>query len=519
VVRISHDSHTMLHGLSVAVALLMLLPLAWLVFHGFQLWGTEASSALTSGGTLEALGNGLILSTAVATACVLLALPLAWLTHATDMPMRRAFRLILNLPLAVPSYVSGFVVVAAAGPSGWLQEYLAPMGIRLPEIYGFNGAFLALMFSFPYVLIPLQAALARTDSRLWEAARSLGATPTRAFFQVILPRLRGAIGAGALLVALYVMSDFGAVSLLRFKSLSYVIYVRYQSLFDRDEAIFLALILAFVAIGFVAIYRLIRGRDEARASKGVAQSWPRVELGVWRWPAFGFCTLTALLGVGLPASTVLVWLVRGLGLGNTIGNLTTETWSTFWISLLAAVVTVMVAIIPALLGRYGHPGVAKVVHASSHVGYALPGIVVALSLVFFTIRFAGPLYQTASMLVFAYVVLFLPLALGALEDGFRSQNPRLYDAARSLGCRPLGAWTRVILPSAKGAMLAGFLIVFMSVIKELPATLLLSPLNFGTLATRIWMLTEEAFFTAAAPPIIVILLLAGAALVPNREGK
>ncbi len=509
----------MLHGVSIVVALLMLLPLAWLVFYGVQLWDSPAARALSADGTFSALGHGLLLSVAVAAACVVLSVPLAWLTHATDIPMRRSFRVILNLPLAVPSYVSGFVVVSAAGPSGWLQEYLSPFGIKLPEIYGFNGAFLALMFCFPYVLIPLQASLARTDSRLWEAARSLGASPVRAFFGVILPRLRGAIGAGALLVALYVMSDFGAVSLLRFKSLSYVIYVRYQSLFDKDEAVFLALVLALVAIGFVAVYRQIRGREDGKGSKGVPQPWSTVRLGIWRWPAFVFCVLTALVGVGLPVSTVLVWLVRGLGLGNTIGNLNMETWSTVWISLVAAVVTVVVALVPALVGRFGNPQVARFVHMSSHVGYALPGIVVALSLVFFTIRFAGSFYQTSLMLIFAYVVLFLPLALGALEDGFRAQNPRLYDAARSLGCGPSAAWMRVILPGAKGALVAGFLIVFMSVIKELPSTLLLSPLNFGTLATRIWMLTEEAFFTAAAPPVLVLVVLAGAALIPRSQAK
>ncbi|QED28960.1 iron ABC transporter permease [Microvenator marinus] len=511
-----HDKHPFLHLMGGMVALAMLLPLGWLALYALELWDTAASSVLSDSSTLQALWNGLSLALAVAATCVVIAVPLAWLTHATDMPFRKFFRVALNLPLAVPSYVSGFVVVAAAGPRGWIQEVVEPLGIQMPEVYGFNGAYLALLFTFPYVLIPLQAALGRMDSRVWEAARSLGSSPVRAFFTVVLPNLRGAIGAGALMVALYVMSDFGAVSLLRFKSLSYVIYVRYQSLFDKDEAVFLALILAMVAICFVLVYRVIRG-SQAGSSKGVVQRWSTVELGVWRWPAFAFSCLVTAVGVGLPVLTVGIWLVRGLKLGNEIGGLATYAWSTLWIGLVAAVITVLIALGPALLERHGNPHASRVVHLSSHVGYALPGIVVALSLVFFSIRFAGPFYQTAPMLIFAYVVLFLPLALGAVEDGLRGQNPRFYDAARSLGSSPLRAWTRVIIPGLKGAVVAGFLIVFMSVIKELPATLLLSPLDFGSLATRIWSLTEEAFFTAAAPPVLLLLLMASLALIPRTD--
>lgn len=506
------DRHLGLHLAALFVAALMLLPLGWLLLRAWELRADDAAGALVSAQTFAALGRGVGLAAAVAVASVVISLPLAWLTHATDLPLRRVFRTALNLPLAVPSYVSGFVVVAALGPRGWLQQLLTPLGVeRLPELYGFFGAFIALLFTYPFALIPLQAALGRMSASQWDAARSLGASPVRAFFEVVLPQLRGAIGAGVLLVSLYVISDFGAVSLLRYESLSYVIYVRYKSLFDKDEAIFLALLLAVVAVAFLAAYRLIRGAAAAQSTR-TARAWSTVPLGRWKWVAFAYCTLCVLAGVVLPAGTVLFWLVRGLQLGNPIGGLGAELWNTVTMGTIAAVVTVAVALLPALLVRFGSRRFAPVIHASTHVGYALPGIVVALSLVFFAIRVAGPFYQTAALLVFAYVVRFLPLAVSVLDDDLGSQNPRLYDAARSLGCGPTSAWVRVVIPSASTALVAGLLVVFISVIKELPTTLLLSPLDFTTLATRIWSLTEEAFFTAAAPPVLLLLVLAGIAL-------
>lgn len=513
------DRHRLLHILGVVVAALMLLPVGWLFIYAIQLGPDVGRAALLSSDTLYALLRGVWLAIVVAVACVAIALPAAWLTHTTDMPARRFFRAALNLPLAVPSYVGGFVVVAALGPRGWVQQALAPLGVeRLPDIYGFWGAFIALLFTFPFALIPLQTALARMNPAQWEAARSLGATPWRAFREVVLPRLRGAIGAGSLLVALYVISDFGAVSLLRFQSLSYVIYIRYKSLFDKSEAIFLALLLALVAIAFLAAHRMIRGEGDRRGERSV-RVWPTIALGRWRWVAFAYCALIAFVGVGVPALTVGIWLVRGLRLGNVVGSVGVELGTTVAVGALAAVVTVAIALVPALLGRFGGARFSRVVHAASHVGYALPGIVVALSLVFFAIRYAGPFYQTIPLLIFAYVVRFLPLAVSVLDDDLRGQNPRDYEAARSLGCSPTAAWRRVTIPAAAPALVAGLLIVFISVIKELPATLLLSPLNFGTLATRIWSLTEEAFFTAAAVPVLLLLVIATVALWVRPDAR
>jgi iron(III) transport system permease protein len=511
----SRRGHPLLHAGGLVLAAAVALPLLYLLIRAVGLAGGPDPAVLLDPETGWALWRSLALAAGVAMFCVLLAVPLAWLGHATDLPGRRFFRVALNLPLAVPSYVSGFVVAAVLGPRGWLQQWLAPLGIeRLPDIHGAPGATLALLFTYPYALLPMQAALARMPPALWEAGRSLGLSPTRCFLRIVLPAMRPSMAGGGLLVALYVLSDFGAVSLMRFHSLSYVIYLRYQSLFDRGQAVYLALTLAVLALGVLLLQRMLEGRSRpAVGMRGGNRPWPRIALGRWRWPAFALCAAVALAGLGLPLAVVALWLLGGSGAAASIGALGTETLATLGAGVVSAAFIVTLAMLPALLLRFGDRRMARLVSASSHVGYALPGIVVALSLVYLAMQVVPGIYQTHGLLLFAYAVLFLPLALASLRDGIEGQDPRLYEAARSLGCTTSSAFGRVVIPVARPAIWAGLLVVLLSVIKELPATLLLSPLGFQTLATRIWSLTEDGFFAAAAPAVAVLLLLAGIALM------
>ncbi len=494
------------------VAAALLLPLAYLAFRGVELIRGPELLAVLEVGTLWLTLRSLALAAGVGALCVGLSFPLAWWTHATDLPGRRFFRIALVLPLAVPSYVAGFVVLSVFGPAGWGAATWGALG--LPEIYGWPGAVLALLWAYPFALLPLQAALAGLDPAQWEAARSLGLRPSAAFRRIVLPALRPGAAVGGLLAGLYALGDFGAVSLLRFESLSYVVYLRYQSLFDRGEAVWLGLLLAALAIGILYLHRIIAGRSTpGLPARGAPRAWPVVSLGAWRWPAFALCSLVVGFGVGLPVAVVVGWLVRGLAAGNPVGPLAWETASTLGVGAVAAVLTVGLALIPALIARHGDPRLARLVHGASHVGYALPGIVVALALGFFAVRVGGVVYQSLALLLFAYVVRFLPLALGTLLDGLSSLDPRRFEAARSLGCGPGAAWRRAVLPGLMPSLQVGLLAVFLAVIKELPATLLLGPVGFGTLATRIWSLTEEAWFTAAAPPVLVLLVLATGALL------
>ncbi|TDP63626.1 iron(III) transport system permease protein [Bradymonas sediminis] len=482
-------------------------PFIWLVLRA---WGgaDQAGAILFNSAMLEAVVASLTLAAAVSIVCVLIALPLAWLTHATDMPARRHLRRIMVLPLAVPSYVSGFVVVALLGPSGLASD----LGLPLPDVYGFFGAFVALLFVYPYVLLPLQAAMARVDPRTWEAARSLGASPLRAFREIILPAVRPAATRGGLLVGLYVLGDFGAVSLLRFPSLSYLIYVRYSSPFMRHEAVWYAFVLMLVALAFLAAGALIERRPKQARNTGTIRPWPVIALGPYRWVAFAFCVVVAGFGALLPIGVVGWWLIRGMAQGNTLIPLYTETLNSLGLAAGAAVLITFVGLIPALLHRFDSGRFSRFLDRSVHVGYTLPGIVVALALVYMGTRGFPWLYHTVWMLQLAYLIRFLPQASTTMADGLSQQNPRLYEAARSLGQSPMGAIRRVVLPVALPSLAAAGLAVFISVIKELPATILLKPPGFSTLAQRIWSLTQDAFFTATAPTVFVLLSLALGAL-------
>ncbi len=493
---------------AVLVAGAMVLPLAYLVIRALGA-GTDTWDLLLRPRTLQILARSLLLVVSVTGASIVIAVPLAWLTVRTDLPFRRVWAVLTALPLVIPSYVAGFLVVVALGPRGMVQGILEPLGVdRLPEIFGFPGAMLTLTFlSFPYVLLPVRAALGRMDPSLEESSRSLGHGPWTTFRRVILPLLRPSIAAGALLVALYTLSDFGAVSLLRFETFTWAIFIQYESAFDRSLAAALSLVLVVVALGVLLTEAGARGRWRYYRTTAMATRPPEiVALGRWRWPALALCGAVVALALALPTSVLSYWVVRGIAAGEPFRDLWDATRNSLYVSSLAALASVAVSLPVAVL-TVRYPGRASaLLERLSHVGFALPGIVVALALVFFGTAFATPLYQTTGLLIFAYVVLYLPPALGATRSALLQVNPRMEEAARSLGRTPVRAFATVTLPLLRSGVLAGAALVFLLTMKELPATLILSPIGFETLATSIWSAASEAFFAQAAAPALLLVL-------------
>ena len=486
-----------------AVAALVVLPGVWLVIRGAEAGGMRALAALVEHGGAQAVGRSLALSAGVAVACVALSAPAVWLTEATDLPGRRWWRVLLALPLAVPSYVSGFVVVAALGPTGWLSS----LGGRF-EVYGPAGATLALLYAWPYALIPMRAAFARVDVDAWDAARSLGATPWRAFRDVVVPVVRPAMAGGGLLVALYALGDFGAVATTRFRTLSYLIYLRFQSFGGRDQAVLYSWLLVALAAGLWLAHRWVSGKADSAVSASTRRVWRPIALGRFRGVALAYVGLLSLYGVGLPLGVVAYWLWRGVGNGAPIHPFDDAMVNTLWVSLAGAAIVVGAGMFPALARVDTAAG--RVLRGSVNLGFALPGIVVALALVFFASQHAHWVYQSTPLLLIAYVVRFVPVASGAVGEHAARLHPRLVEASRSLGRRPSQVLWTVTLPLLAPALWAAFLAAFVSIAKELPATLLLAPLEFDTLATHIWAQTEEAFFTSVAPPVLVLVALSAA---------
>ena len=491
------------------VAVAMVLPIAYLALRTFGA-GTDAWDLLFRPRTFDILVRSVLLAVAVTGASIAIAVPLAWLTSRTDLPLRRVWTVLTVLPLVIPSYIAGYLVVVALGPKGMLQGFLdGPFGVeRLPDIYGFPGAMLTLTFlSYPYVLLTVRAALSRLDPSLEETSRGLGYGPWATFFRVILPMLRPAIAAGSLLVALCTLSDFGAVSLLNYETFTWAIYIQYESTFDRTVAAGLSLVLVVLAFGILFTEAFSRGRLQYhRITVGSLRPPSLVRLGRWRWPALALCSTVVLLSLVIPMSILLYWVVRGISAGEPLMLLWGAARNSLYISGLATVAAVVAALPVAVLTiRHASP-FSSVLGGITYVGFALPGIAVAMALVFFGANYATPLYQTLVLLIFAYVVLFLPAALGSIRTSLLQVSPRVEESARSLGRTSIQVFGSITVPLVFPGIMAGAALVFLLVMKELPATLILGPVGYDTLATSIWSAASEAFFAQAALPALLLIL-------------
>ncbi len=507
-------------GLGLVVAILAVLPLAYLVIRAA---GAEADALafLARPRTVQVLLNTVALALVVGVATTLLGLPIAILTTRTDLPGRSLWAIVTIVPLAIPSYVTGFAFVAAFGPRGMLQGLLEPIGIeRLPSIYGFPGAALVLVLAtYPYVVLSTRATLLHSDPAMDEGARSLGDGPLTGFRRVGLPILAPAIAAGALLAVLYSLSDFGAVSLLQFDSFSRAIYVQYRASFDRNLAALLSLLLVAVTLG--VMWGETRIRRRASYAAGVAPRRPPIpiRLGSWRLPALVFCLVVTAFALVVPAGTIAFWLVRGLAQGASLQ----VAWDAAARSLLAGAASALGATalalpIAFLVVRY--PGrLTELVGRSTYAAYALPGIVIALAVVFFAANVIPRLYQTLPLLVLAFAIRFLPLSLGTIRASLLGIGPRLSEAGRSLGRTPAEVFRTVTLPLLRPAVVAGAALVFLTTVKELPMTLLLAPTGFDTLATEIWSATSEGFYASAAIPAAILLALSAATVALLLRGE
>lgn len=487
---------------AVAVALIVTVPMLYLAVRAVDAGAAAWRRHVLSRATLELLTDTGSLVIGVALLTVAIALPFAWLVTRTDLPARRVWAVAGALPLVFPSYIAAFTLVAVLGPRG---EIATLLGRPLPEIaYGWSGALLALgLFSYPYVYLLLIAAMKGLDPALEETARALGRRPRQVFVEVVLPQLRAPLAGGMLLVILYTLSDFGAVSIVRYNTFTTAIYDAYRGLFDRNVAALLATVLVAVTVLFLALEWLLVHRLPPTRVRLVRRAAP-VALGRWRAPALLFVGSVAAMAIAVPLIAIALWTVRGFRTGS--GGLDlSAAWSSFSVSAAAAVVAVALSVPAAIWAVRGGGVMATVIERLTYTGYALPGIVIALALVFFSVRIAQPLYQTTTLLVVAYVVRFLPESVAATRASLASVSPVFEEAARTLGAARMDVLRRVTLPMIRPGLLAGGGLVFLTAMKELPATLILRPTGFETLATRVWSEAAVASWSGAAMPALILL--------------
>jgi iron(III) transport system permease protein len=492
-----------------AIGAILVLPVAWFVVDAITL-GEDTFELLTADSTLRVLLTSVELVAVVTAGSVLIGVPLAVLTAQTDLPFSRFFTVISALPLAIPSYLGAFAALSATGPRGTLTEALDPLGVPIPEITGFAGAAVVLtLYTYPYVFLTTRASLLSLDGSLVAAARTLDCGRWEAFRRVTLPQIVPGIAAGALLVALYTLSDFGTPNFMGVGVFTQVIWSRYDGILQSDVAL-LSLQLLAVTVVILAVESRIGADDAgAYASRG-NRGGATAELGAWRYPAMLLPVTIAAIAVLTPIVVFgLLWLEGGgVGYDTAVPQFT---WSygvnSTYVALLAAVAGVVVAVPVAFQSASSDSRVAALADRASYIGYAVPGIVLGIALLGSSLELAPAVYKTIPLLVFAYVVRFVPQAVGSIRASTMQVDRRLTDAARTLGRSPLSTFRHVTLPLIAPGIASGAALIFLTTVKELPATLLLRPLGFDTLVTYIWRVRETGAYGQAAIPALALVVV------------
>ncbi len=466
------------------------IPLVYLLVRSLEAGLPRIVETLGRGRVLEYAANSLGLAAATTATALVLGTAVAFVLTRVRVPFPRLWLLASSLPLAVPSFIAGY---------GWI--------VSTPGIQGFVPSWLLLSaVTVPYVTLPVAAALRGASGDLEGVARTLGRSPLSAFLVATWPQVRPAAIAGALLVALYSLSDFGLVALMRFPTLTWGINAAYSASFDRAQAAILALLLVVLALAVVAGERSARGRLARRPARAVQ---PRtVSRGVLL-SLLPVVAVAPVIGVAVPLLGLAQRLLQAETLRSIDGpRLAAAVGATLGVALAAALLAVLLALpIAALAARY-RGRLVSAIESVGYLGHALPGIVVGLSLVFFSLAVVPALYQTTAVLVFAYAVLFMPKAIGTVRAGLGDVPSSLVSVARTLGDSPLRAWMRVTVPLALPSVGVGALLVAIATMKELPATLLLRPTGIETLATELWNRTVAFEYGAAAPYAAVLVLVA-----------
>ncbi|HET9444474.1 MAG TPA: iron ABC transporter permease [Acidimicrobiales bacterium] len=497
-----------------AVGALFALPLAYVAVRAAA---GDLAGVLTSRSTVEPALRSLALAGAVSASCAVTGTAMAWFTVRTDLPLRRFWRLVAPLPLVIPSFVGASALLAAFARGGLVDQLLEPLGVdRLPQVRGFWGAFAVLtLLSYPYVYLPVAARLAGLPASLEESARLLGKRTGAVFRTVVLPQAARSIAAGTMLVFLYALSDFGAVSLLRYRTLTDRIFA--TKLIPATSMV-LSLVLGALAVAVVLIERAVAGRTRAAASSSGRSV--TVRMGRGRWAALGFVGAVCVLALGAPVVVLAFWALRGLrGGGSLLGSVGGSGFddlpALMGNSAVAGVVTAVVAVavvlpVAYLVARH-RSRMGAVAQALVTGGFALPGLVGALALARLALDapLVVSLYQTFPLLVAAYVLHFGAQASQAAQVAVGAVPPSYADAARMLGASRWRALATVELPLMLPGLLAGAGLVLLSTMKELPATLLLAPFDFQTLATRVWLAANDGFLAEAGLVSLVLIAVSG----------
>jgi len=501
--------------LSAVLAVLVVSPMFWLLWRASTVDPSRAYGLVFSPETAGIARNSILLMLAVTVCSILVGVPLAVLTTRTDLPYARFWTVVAALPLVIPSYIGAIAFVSAFGSGGELDSLV---GVTLPRVHGLWGAVLVItLYTYPYVFLTTRASLVSMDGSLVNAARTLNHGPVRSFRRVTLPIIRPGIAAGGLLAALYAVSDFGTPAFMQASVFTSRIYGEFSG-FAVEYAALLALqLLAIVAV--VLVIEAGIGRDED--TDGGSGRGQTIRLGHWKWPAMGLVSLLGAVTLVVPVLVFTSWLFRSEG--DRIPALEFQwefAFNSVYLAGLAAAVACLFALPVAYYSGRTNSLLSRVLERVTYLGFAVPGVVVGLALVFLGTRTAPSYYREGVwLLVFGYVVRFLPQAVGTVRSSVLQIEEETLEAARTLGAGRVETFRRVTLPAIGPGIVAGGVLVFLTTMKELPLTLMLQPIGMDTLVIKVWEAHGALAYRYAAVPALLLVVISGLTMLVLLRGE
>jgi iron(III) transport system permease protein len=479
---------------SIVVSLVLLAPLAFLLIESSGAGLRNIVDLIWRPLTATLLWNTIRLTVVVTALCAVIGTLTAWCVERTDLPGRRIWAVLVVVPFAIPDFVVSF---GWASLSTWVE--------------GFRGAVLVMTLAvYPLVYLPVAASLRSADPSQEEVARSLGLGRVRTFWRVTLGQARGAILGGCVLVALVLLAEYGAFEILGYQTFTTEIFTEFQVSFNVPTASALSLVLVLLSVVVLAGDVLARGKGRVvRTGAGAQRAIQRHRLGRATVPVLAGFVALVVLALGVPIGSSVYWMFEGGAHALTGTSLLDAGWHTAFYSGVAAAIATLMALPVALMAvRHGDRG-GRVLERSTYLVLAMPGLVIALTLSYFSERYANGFgYQSAAMLIVAYAILFFPLALVGVRASVTYAPVSLEEVARSLGQSRFNVLRRVTLPLIGPGLAASFCLVFLAAVTELTATLILVPTGVQTLATQFWAYQQNLSYGQAAPFALVIIAIA-----------
>ncbi len=521
------DSWSILTNVSIGLLLLPVIAILYQLFFGP---GTENWEHIREFLLNKYMFNTLMLVVFTALFTGIIGLSLAWLVSVFEFPLRKQLQWGLMLPLAVPAYIGAYTYQGLLTYTGVIQVFLRnQLGITVTQKY-FNlmhlpgAVFIFTIFLFPYVYTVTRGFLARNTGSLIESARVLGHRPAKLFFSVILPLSRVALVGGISLVVMEVLNDYGVVKYFGVPAFSTAIFKAWFSMGDVQAAIRLSMLLMLFVFLSLAGERAFRGRFKTSLNTTKQRAMTRIELTGWKKVlATGYTSVVFLIAFVIPVLQLVHWsyLSRDRWLSPELFSLIGNTAG---IAIVTTAIILLIAVIVANNNRLSDSKLTKFHASAVSLGYSIPGAVISVGVIILFVaidRFLAPtvykewlgmnktlvLSTSLAMLCFAYVIRFLAIGFNSITSGFDKVGLKYHEASRLLGNDSVKTFFKVDLPMIHPALIAGFVLVFIDMLKELPLTLILRPFNFDTLATKAFEYANDEMIHEASIPSLLIIMI------------